>query len=93
MKKEIFDKLKTVDSVEDVMTIAKEDGKELTVEQAQSVLNWVQGGGELSDDDLDEVSGGGSDFEYVDPWERALEIESQREEQRRRFIEEHGRYY
>ena len=44
-----------------MVAIAKEHGKELTLEQAQALLDRVKHtvSGELSDDDLEAVAGGG----------------------------------
>ncbi len=61
MNEEMFAKLKEAKSVEDIVAIAKEYGKEVTPEQAQELLNRMKGAanGELSDEDLDAVVGGG----------------------------------
>lgn len=61
MTNEIMTKLKNAKSVEDILAIAKEDGKELTVEQAQQIFDQLHGGGELSDDNLENVAGGASE--------------------------------
>ena len=61
MTNEIMTKLKNAKSVEDILDIAKEDGKELTVEQAQRMLDQIRGDGELSDDDLENAVGGRSE--------------------------------
>ena len=44
-----------------MVAIAKEHGKELTLEQAQALLDRVKGAytGELSDGDVEAVAGGG----------------------------------
>ena len=54
-------KLKEAKSVEEIVAIAKEFGKEVTLEQAQELLDRMKGAanGELSDEDLDAVVGGG----------------------------------
>ena len=61
MNEEMFAKLKEAKSVEDIVAIAKEYGKEVTLEQAQELLDRMKGAanGELSDEDLDAVVGGG----------------------------------
>ena len=58
---EMIAKLKEAKSVEDVVAIAKEFGKEVTLEQAQELLDRMKGAanGELSDEDLEAVAGGG----------------------------------
>ena len=45
-----------------MVAIAKEHGKELTLEQAQALLDRVKGAytGELSDDDVEAIAGGQS---------------------------------
>ena len=58
---EMIAKLKEAKSVEEIVAIAKEYGKEVTLEQAQELLDRMKGSasGELSDEDLDAVVGGG----------------------------------
>lgn len=58
---EMFAKLKEAKSVEEIVAVAKEYGKEVTLEQAQELLDRMKGAasGELSDEDLDAVVGGG----------------------------------
>ena len=58
---EMIAKLKEAKSVEEIVAIAKEFGKEVTLEQAQELLDRMKGAanGELSDEDLDAVVGGG----------------------------------
>ena len=57
MLKELLGGVKTP---EEVVAIAKEHGKELTLEQAQALLDRVKNSvtGELSEDDLEAVAGG-----------------------------------
>ena len=57
MNEEMIAKLKKAKSAEDVVTIAKEYGKELALEQAKALLDRVKGA-ELSDDALGAVAGG-----------------------------------
>ena len=66
MNEEMLKKLMGVKSPEEVLTIAKEYGKELTLEQAQALLDRVKNSatGELSDDAVEAVAGGG----VVDDW-------------------------
>ena len=60
MNEEMIGKLKEAKSVEDVIAIAKEYGKDLAVEQAKAILDRVKAAvtGELSDDALGAVAGG-----------------------------------
>ncbi len=60
MNEEMLKKLQEAKSAEDVVAIAKEHGKEITLEQAQALLDRVKHtvSGELSDDDLEAVAGG-----------------------------------
>lgn len=55
---EIIRKLKDADSVSEVISIAKEGGKELTEEQAGIILKGIKNGGEISDEALENASGG-----------------------------------
>jgi len=57
---EILAKAKKLKSVEELLTLAKESGVEMTVEQAQDIFAQLnQKSGELADDELDNVAGGG----------------------------------
>ena len=60
MEKELIAKLKEAKSAEDVIAIAKEYGKEVTLEQAQELYDKLKAAasGELSDEDLEAVAGG-----------------------------------
>ena len=64
MANEIMEKLKTAKSAEELLEIAKANGKELTAEQAKTLFERLHSGGELSDDDLDKVAGGAADEEW-----------------------------
>ena len=60
MNQELVNKARKAESVEELLALAKENGIELTDEQAKEYfaqLNPTKG--ELSDDELDDVSGGG----------------------------------
>lgn len=57
--KEINLKLKECKTAEELKAFAKEIGYELTDEEAQDYFGKIQKSGELSDDELDLVSGGG----------------------------------
>ena len=63
MNEELIGKLKEAKSVEDVVAVAKQYGKELTLEQAKVLLDRVKAAvtGELSDEDLAAVAGGAVD--------------------------------
>ena len=50
--------VKEAKSVEEIIAIAKEDGVELSVENAETIYAQVNQSGELSDDDLAMVVGG-----------------------------------
>ena len=60
MEKELIAKLKEAKSAEDVIAIAKEYGKEVTLEQAQELYDKLKAAasGELSDEDMEAVAGG-----------------------------------
>ena len=61
--KELIEKAKAVKSAEELLTLAKENNLEMAIEEAESyfaTLNPTQG--ELADDELDNVSGGGCEM-------------------------------
>ena len=60
MNQELVNKARKAESVEELLALAKENGIELTTEQAKvffAQLNPTKG--ELSDDELEDVAGGG----------------------------------
>lgn len=59
MNEELVMKAKAVKSAEELMALAKENGMELTEEEASAYLGQLNKSGELSDEELDSVSGGG----------------------------------
>lgn len=56
---ELIEKAKTAKSAEQLLALAKDNGIELTAEQAMTYYEKIHQSGELSDDELDNVSGGG----------------------------------
>ncbi len=68
MNEEMFAKLQKARTVEEIITIAKEYGKEVTAEKAQELLDQLGGAvGELSDDALGAVTGGGYRRHHQEP--------------------------
>jgi DNA-directed RNA polymerase subunit RPC12/RpoP len=60
---ELISKAKEAKSVEDLLVLAKENNVELTEEEAQDYFTQLnQKSGELPDEELDNVVGGGCDF-------------------------------
>ncbi len=60
MNEEMLAKLQKARTVEEIIAIAKEYGKEVTAEKAQELLDKLNGAaGELSDGELAAVAGGG----------------------------------
>ena len=60
MNEEMIAKAKEANSVEELITLAKENGVELTEEDAKMYFEQLNAKkGELSDDELDAVAGGG----------------------------------
>ena len=60
MNTELIAKAKQTKSPEELMALAKENGIELTEESAQAYFNQLNPKmGELADDELDNVAGGG----------------------------------
>ncbi len=59
LNKELIQKAKETQSVEELMTLAKENGEELTEESAKAYFEQFHPKtGELADDELDNVAGG-----------------------------------
>jgi len=62
---EAIAKAKQAKSVEELLTLAKESGVEMTAEQAQDIFSQLNPkSGELADDELDNVAGGAFKYEY-----------------------------
>lgn len=59
ISKELLKKAKTAKSAEELIEMAKEENIELTVEQATKALAKMNKNSELSDEELDNVAGGG----------------------------------
>ncbi len=57
--KELFEKAKAAKSVEELMALAKENGIEMTDEEGAAYFAQLNKSGELSDEELDNVAGGG----------------------------------
>ena len=55
---DIIEKVKEAKSAEELLALAKENGVELTEESAKAYFEQLHKMGELSDDELDNVSGG-----------------------------------
>ena len=58
-QKELLEQAKEVKSAEELMSLAKENGMELTKEEAEAYFAQLNKSGELSDEELDNVAGGG----------------------------------
>ena len=58
-EQQILEKARGVKSVGELRALAKENGYELNDEEAQAYFEQVRKSGELSDDELDSVAGGG----------------------------------
>ena len=64
ISKELLEKAKTAKTAEELIEMAKAENIELTVEQAAKAFAELNKSGELSDEELDNVSGGcGRDYE------------------------------
>ncbi len=60
LDEKMLEKAKNAKSVEELLSLAKENGFELTEEEAKAYFAKINAKvGELSDDELDDVSGGG----------------------------------
>mgnify|MGYP002729161089 FL=1 len=78
LKKELLAKAKNAKTPEELIALAKENGTEMTEESAEAYYNLLHPqNGEVSDDELDNVAGGGchnggklvvSVMHYCDEW-------------------------
>ena len=59
ISKELLEKAKQAKTAEELIEMAKEENIELTVEQATKALAKMNKNSELSDEELDNVAGGG----------------------------------
>ena len=59
LTKELIEKAKTAKTAEELLEMAKSENIELTEEQAAKALTQLNKNGELSDEELDNVAGGG----------------------------------
>lgn len=57
--KDLLDKARQANSPEELLAIAKENDYPLDAEEAKTLFERLHNSGELSDDELDNVSGGG----------------------------------
>ena len=58
ISKELFEKAKQAKTAEELLELAKAENIELTEEQAKEYFATIHASGELSDEELDNVSGG-----------------------------------
>ena len=58
-QKELFEKAKEAKSAEELLSLAKENGMELTEEEGAAYFPQLNKSGELPDEELDNVAGGG----------------------------------
>ena len=63
MNQEIIAKAREAKSAEELLAMAKENDIELTGEQAKEYYDRLHASGELADDELDSVAGGGNKCE------------------------------
>ena len=65
---ELMEKARAAQTPEELLTLAKENGVELTAEEAKQHLDQLHpASGELSDDELDNVAGGGCNDSSSEP--------------------------
>ena len=57
--KELLEKAKSAESAEALLALAKENNYEMTAEEAEAYFAQMHKSGELSDEELENVSGGG----------------------------------
>ena len=58
ISKELIEKAKTAKTAEELLEMAKEESVEMSAEQAAEYFVTIHASGELSDEELDNVSGG-----------------------------------
>ena len=58
-QKELYEKAKEAKNAKELFSLAKENGVELTEDEAAEYFAQLNKSGELSDEELDNVSGGG----------------------------------
>ena len=74
MQEELLEKLQNAGSAEEIIAIAKEYDLEVTAERAQELLDRLKTSeGELSDDLLEAVAGGGSGLLQEVAWKLGVE--------------------
>lgn len=56
---ELIEKAKQAKTAEELTSLAKENGAQLTAEEANTYFAQLHQSGEISDDELDNVAGGG----------------------------------
>ncbi len=66
VNEEMIKKAKTAGSVEELLVMAKENGYEMTEEEAKTVFSRFNSTGELADDELETVAGGSCDHKEYD---------------------------
>ena len=73
---EMIKKAKAAKSAEELLEIAKANGVEMTADEAKTYFAQLDSkSGELGDDDLDAVAGGGGCLEYEpDPWQVGTKV-------------------
>ena len=71
--KEQLEKGKQAQSVEEFLALARESGITLTEEEAAKYYAGLHNGGELFDDELGNISGGGCDDDFYD-WINSVEV-------------------
>ena len=69
---ELLAKAKQVETPEELAALAKENGVELTAESAKAYFDQLHKDGELADDELDSVAGGGSQCSTPVPFNQPL---------------------
>ena len=58
MNAELLEKAKAAKSPEELIELAKENGKEMTAEEAAAIFNGINGNSEITDEELESAVGG-----------------------------------
>lgn len=68
MSKNLFEQAKGAKSAKELLSLAKTAGVEMGEEQAEHLFGQLNRSGELADDELDSVAGGGCKTEETSPY-------------------------
>lgn len=77
-KKELIEKAKAAKSPEEIIVLAKENGADMTAKEAQTYFDQLNRTGELSDDELNNIAGGGCGSEVTLSMSKTVTVSGRR---------------